>query len=322
VTKKRVPSTPTPTRRRRSLLPIVAIATIVLPIIALGVVFFRWSSSIQNDLNFIRNAIAAANEPDSLEDLVASYSAVPDSENAARLYLEAFKEFGKIDITKERINTLVEVTDGLDHNAEYPPDHIRDLRSMIADAEPGLELLEQATQRPKSHYSIDLMLGTQTDLPHLKELDFAAQYLYQASELALLHGDTAAALRWQAALIPMGSSLVDEPTLLSQLVAIEIDGIALDALERLLNKARLDDAQLQRLDALYAAAIRPHTLRKIMIAERCMSVGEVRDFVDEMLEAGEDTDNKKYESPGFPFSLFQSTSSLEYIAPLNRLFRS
>jgi hypothetical protein len=59
-----------------------------------------------------------------------------------------------------------------------------------------------------------------------------------------------------------------------------------------------------------------------MIAERCMSVGEVRDFVDEMLEAGEDTDNKKYESPGFPFSLFQSTSSLEYIAPLNRLFRS
>jgi hypothetical protein len=188
-------------------------------------------------LNFIRNAIAAANEPDSLEDLVASYSAVPDSENAARLYLEAFKEFGKIDITKERINTLVEVTDGLDHNAEYPPDHIRDLRSMIADAEPGLELLEQATQRPKSHYSIDLMLGTQTDLPHLKELDFAAQYLYQASELALLHGDTAAALRWQAALIPMGSSLVDEPTLLSQLVAIEIDGIALDALERLLNKA-------------------------------------------------------------------------------------
>jgi len=122
-----------------------------------------------------------------------------------------------------------------------------------------------------SRYPSDLRKGFAVELPHLSQLREMGRQLALDSLHWTLANDPRKAEESVGAMIPLANSLSEEPLLISQLVRIAILGIAYGTSEDIMNRSVPADADLSRLDQVFAGAVPP--VQERMMLDRAM-IGE------------------------------------------------
>jgi hypothetical protein len=195
-------------------------------------------------------AICKRGYPASLAELDGWYKPVPESENAALRYMEAFALPAFIEKPGETFMT-----------SSWPPrgrtlterDH-RELMDLVADDQTALQLLHAAQAFNRSRYPIDLKQGALTLLPHLSKLKRAVSLLAAEAVLAAADGNTEGATKAVLAAGHAADSVAEEPILISQLLRMACWGIIESRLERVLNLTTLPGKELALLQKMFSEA--------------------------------------------------------------------
>jgi hypothetical protein len=171
---------------------------------------------------------------------------VPDRDNAAPVYQEAFAALTPPDKVpppwRDKVATWLATQD----SAFDPAD--KDLADFLATQERGLALLRRAAAMPGCSFERDYSRGIELRLPELEQLRHGARWLALDARARAAHGDGAAALADVAALIGIARHL-NEPILISSLVAAAIEEMGVRALEEVLAHTTPPPGPLAELSA-------------------------------------------------------------------------
>ena len=151
----------------------------------------------------------------------------PDVPEAASY--EAFNKFGLT--TAERAKVVSEKRAGLE--------------AWLRDSAIPLQLLHQAAHYEHAWFDLDYSEGLQMKMPHLKQLRDGARLLSLEAWLAAEQGDARKALQATWTALRIRHATEDEPCLISQLVGIATDSIALSALQSIMPAIRPQEADLR-----------------------------------------------------------------------------
>ncbi len=230
------------------------------------------SFKVASELDRIREA----GFPVDYEGLNEWYKAVPDDENAALLYLAA------ADALEEEINRFPEEKYDLlpvfGHLAEedgeaYSDATLSAMQEFLEANAQALELLEKAGRLNESRYPIDLSLGPFAGMDHFSKLRQVTRLLALEAESAAEMGEAHRATRAICDAKAAARSLDKEPQMTSQLVRFALDGLAWGALQEVLTRLPLTDAQLGRLTQAFDGKQYSEILSRTMAGERAAEMG-------------------------------------------------
>ncbi len=292
------------TTRRRKTLPwqrkrrkILILAAIPLILVAS---FFIWRLRLMRQVEVRLDAVRAEGVPVTAEELEAWLPAIPEEENAERIYDEAFKAFSHrwrwamcLDlqsIDKSQIGLIEKGIDPVAREAKflellpdnthssghacaphdpYPADIQQAMAAFVADNEATLQFLHQAVGL--KHTQTRAFSGIRTFRIYDQLLEFEAILATEA-------GDTERAV--DALCVLMGPRH-------AQIVSLNIwthntwmscaIRAARDA-ERLVNRTDPSDEELRRLSEAFASTYSEDASRLALIAERCREVSFLRNL--------------------------------------------
>lgn len=250
------------------------------PLIGLAGLFVITKMTVVGILLILDNAVAARAPYLRLEaaSLMQAHlpASVPDAENAAPLYREAF---ARLDA-----DGAVQAADGplaRGPAADVTAEATRDLLRRHAAT---LDLLRAAADRDTCRFDRDWTRPSfDMILPEIQAMRNAARLLAIAAVSTAADGGAPAALRDVARISRMGHHAASEPVLISGLVGYAIDAVALDALARVLPSCTPDHA------AVLAAADpvgSPPTLVRSMFGEEAFGLATFGDLADARLGLG------------------------------------
>ena len=259
--------------RRRRRPGCVLIGVIVLLVLAGAFVGYRliMAGRVRAALQAIRDA----GYPATLEELDAWYE-WPEGENAADLYQQAFASYVEPNDELQELLPLVGTAE-LPPPGEPLPEEMKAAISQHLTANKEiLELLHEAATIEGCRYAIDL---TQAPLVlHLGPMETCARLLALEALLEADEGQTELAARSVGSSLALACSLAEQPTLISLLVRIALDGMAIDDLEWALSKAPLTDAGLAALARAVERAENPEGLTRALVGERCLGSSMIQMF--------------------------------------------
>ena len=211
------------------------------PLIALAGMFVLAKAVAVGTLLLIDNAVAAQAPYLRLEAAQLMQAnlppAVPDVQNAAPLYQQAFAAI-EADPTAQSQDTPLASPGTIDVSAPAVTD-------LLARHAATLDLLRRAADRDTCRFqrdwtrpSIDMLL------PELQSMRQAARLLVLAVRREAADGNAADALHDAARIGQIGRHAASEPILISSLVGLAIDSMALDALAQVLPTFRKSDLAL------------------------------------------------------------------------------
>ena len=214
------------------------------PIVGLAALFLLAKACAAGAILFVDNAVGAQSPYLRLEAAQLMQANLPpvvaDADNAAPLYLQAFRE---VDAESARNDESSPLQDPA--GADIRSQAVTDLLARHRDT---LDLLRRAADRDTCRFtrdwtrpSIDMVL------PELQSLRNAARLLAVAARREAADGDAAAALRDVVRIGRMGRHAEAEPILISSLVGIATDRMALATLADVLPQLR--KADLPALDS-------------------------------------------------------------------------
>lgn len=163
---------------------------------------------------------------------------VPASENAALLYVGAVTE-----MTQEEEDALPAIT--------RAPD-IAVLRPLVARHQEALNMLRQAAELQHCRFDVNWEAGWQALFPHLSKLRSSARVLAASAVVNARDGYVEGACEDIRAGLRISQHLQHEPTLISLLVRLATDGIALEALQYTLTVTQVPPAKCRELYDLLA----------------------------------------------------------------------
>jgi hypothetical protein len=191
-------------------------------------------------------------DPKTLEELNTWYAEPAAGQNAATFFEQGFDA---LQITNADRNS---VSLPLIGKATMPaitlpvPSGIKStLRSFLERNKTALDLFERGAQCSGSRYPLDLTKGFEVLLPHLPKVKQAAQLaemdaLFQADARQGANAGQAVGVTLAAA-----RTLDAEPLLVSQLVRVSCEGVAVDALEQTVNRVALPAESLTQLQSAF-----------------------------------------------------------------------
>ncbi|GMV93319.1 MAG: hypothetical protein AMXMBFR82_30970 [Candidatus Hydrogenedentota bacterium] len=258
-------------RRRRTLIAVcvVGIVLVVLGLAGAGV----WAALGRADRLYAQVAeleasIRERGQPVTLEELNAYYPAVPDEENAALVYEEAFRLLESIDPEGERTADLLEQLNGVSRVA--PSGLVEEVEAHLESCEAVFEVLARAAGYPESRYPVDFRRGVATELPHLKPLRTCVRLEALRGSYAVLDGRFDAFADSQRSVFALSRSLRYEPQIIAQLVRIAAHAIAAESLENALKRSELRDETLVELADLYGSTENIDAVVRTYAGERCI----------------------------------------------------
>lgn len=146
--------------------------------------------------------------------------------------------------------------------------------NLLAALAPGAETLKEiadvAAARPQCRFPIQYQKGFACQLPHLSSLLRAARVLQVRALAELNASQTAAAFNDIRLMLRLGNSFETEPLLISLLVRISFNNLALQPVWEGLADHRWNDAQLQQLQRDFTAINLMNHLAAAFHGERCM----------------------------------------------------
>lgn len=208
----------------------------VLAVLLLVSAFLTWRSG--RELAAALQELKDRGEP--LRSVDAAPAAVAESENAAPLLEKAFA-LQKSDQDEATIDAITEFEEGRETaNVALVEKHL------AANAE-SLTRTAEAVRRTKARFPVDYSQGFLTELPHLMKIKEAVSLLALRARVEARRGDGDAALETLGIALRVPRALDDEPFLISHLVRIACDGIAIDALVDVLSRSEPSAAACRNL---------------------------------------------------------------------------
>ena len=238
-------------------------------------------------------AIGKAGYPVTLAELNHWYTEVPDEENAAQIYARAFSGLSLSSTNSAELPVF--------GRGKLPPrtaplsdESKKAILDLLAMNRATLELLHEGAARWKCRYPIDMMPGVRTLLPHLLKLKKSSELLELDALMRAEAGDLLGATRAIEELWALAESLAQEPILISQLVRIASEEMALSSIERIMNRQRFSPDQLADLIQMLNVDRNDAALRRGWIGERCfglamlhMPSGRLASFMNDPAQGGE-----------------------------------
>jgi hypothetical protein len=262
----------------------LTILPVLLALIAGGIWYYLNLRNLQDLRDQVEAELATLRSegyPISFNELDAWYPTVPDEENAATIYLEAFEKYVELDENQADV-----VWRPVDLRGQpVPPDMKKAVEAWLAKNAECLDLLAQGSERKRSRYPVrfnaDLftMLYTPVDvnkgaigykhLGHLAAIKSCANLLSFQALLYAERRDEDGAVSALLDMFAIARSLDREPVLLSQLVRIAVMGIGLNTLERVLSRMPLSSANQRQLDDVMVRAFDPKPMQRGILGNLC-----------------------------------------------------
>ncbi|MEK7866773.1 MAG: hypothetical protein AAB434_08820 [Planctomycetota bacterium] len=195
--------------------------------------------------------------------------AIPDAENAAKLYAIAFPQIvapvgvedstltaferGKVDLEKESAGLAV-------------------LRAYVEKNRGALDRLHEAARLPGCRFDLKYADGFSMVMPHLAGIRQASKLMRFEARLHLAEGRQAEALRAIQDLYVLSDATRDEPILISMYVRAAMHGVAADALRRTLQEPLTDAEALASLAVALERGVGDNHLARALRGEQCFGV--------------------------------------------------
>ncbi|UCG34379.1 MAG: hypothetical protein JSU68_07015 [Phycisphaerales bacterium] len=228
---------------------------IVLAIL-LALVFLPWLFLSVTGRAAVRNRLAlmkAAGEPTSLAEYEARRPVIPDEENSALIILSLADELEQL--AKEhgfsRTLPVLGRADMPPWGEPWPREIFDAVEGLLAQQVELVAELDSIRDLPDGRFPLNLMPNPLAILlPYLSPLRTASK----VQSLGALHdaaiGKHNRSLDHCRTVLNMGASVRDDPVLISALVSIAIDALAVDTLERVLSFTTADAEQISALQRL------------------------------------------------------------------------
>ncbi|MHC4192607.1 MAG: hypothetical protein ACYS8I_00705 [Planctomycetota bacterium] len=260
----------TTTKRPRRRLKAYHIVLIICCVILACYLLFRHSlkSHVRTKLKDIR----AAGYPVTFAELDAWYS-IPDlEENAADVITNAFAYYTEWDYEKRKFLPIVG-DEKLPPRTEPLADETKSLIAVyLSDNQAALELLHKGARIEHCRYPVDLSRGFDFLLHPLANIKKGVIFLHLEAVLNVENREPELAVHSIESIFGISRSLTKEPLLISQLVNIACKALAVEALERAVNRTEFTDVQLARLSDMLADARNLSTLSRAFVGEQCFAI--------------------------------------------------
>jgi hypothetical protein len=209
-----------------------------------------WNLRNSND-DSQAEAIRKQGYPATLVELDNWYRKIPDNENAALIYTNAF---AKIALASNAFDQIREDSWIPKRGQPIAPEDKAELTAIFATNREVLQLLYSAAGLTNSRYPLDLGQGFNSLLPHLAPIKGAIAVLTSEAILHVSDGEIPQAIDAFVAARRLTDSISQEPVLISQLVHVAGWKIICKRLEWTLNAANLTPEQLELLQKMLADA--------------------------------------------------------------------
>jgi len=182
--------------------------------------------------------------------------------NAATVYAEAFDLVSKLRPEKRDPNLPVEGKADLpdDPRTPLPPEMLSAVREHVSERQHALDLIHAASGVTPCLFPVHWK-GPDTDLPHLARARAAARLIRLSVILHAEDGDPHAAVSSVLDGLALAKPLVEEPVLISSLVAIALDSITLASAQRLLARTDPTAEDLVTLQKQFEASAEALSIR-------------------------------------------------------------
>ena len=286
--------------RRKTARKVVFAGILVLglPFAAFVALFIYWKVTVARELTAYKAQARVEGFPVTIDELNAWYAAVPDNENAAFIYREAFILMEASEAQSDFYIPLFNAREIDNRVQAYPRDLVVQTRAYVDACAPILDKFEQASQLSRARYPVDYHEDGPEDPNRFACTDEAVRLLILSSELSILDGDTAQATDRYGQLMALLRATGGEPRFFVSLIRAMDFSNALYGIERALSSAEFSSEQLQALDAAWAGAYRPDGLMRGLAGERCWETAMVDAFC-----RGEEFARESQYSRYFPFWL-------------------
>ena len=259
------------------------LTTVVLVLLGVIVLYIVYRQSLSIAIQRRMDSIHRAGFPVSCVELDKWYPQPPAGENAADIFRKAYAHYEtwtnkQVQVSAVPTRTAKTMRDLLpiEGFAKLPPrteplpaDMQQLIAEYLSDNAEALRLLHQAASMKACRYPVDLSKGFSTLLPHLNSYRQAERLLYLEAIQHTEKQEPQQAAESVIVSLGVSRSLNQEPILISYLVHVACQGMALESLERVLNRMPLTDAQLARLAAAIEESEKQRGLTRAFVGERC-----------------------------------------------------
>ena len=241
---------------------LIVATLIIVPAIPWTYYNIKLGRELQQELGKLRAEGAPLTMPE------AAPRPVPDDQNAAVLYMKVFQV--SFDATQPAPPTGLnrfEVPSGYKSGDWASAEPMRPVLA-APDCQAALRTVREASLRPSSVFPIHWDQGPDAVFPHMAQFRQAARLCAAQAMLCAKDGNLPQALDWLGVCYRMANHAAQEPTLISQLVAIAIQAITNRATEAILSQA---DPTPQQATALLRDAGRldlARSFHQAMLGER------------------------------------------------------
>jgi len=260
-----------------ALLALLILAHLILNIVA--------GRRLEAELNRIR----AAGQPLTLAE--AAPPKVPDSQNAAPLYQQAFNGLRKPEADED----IAAAFPGLGTLKSRPT--LAEVEAVLARHRADFRLLEEASRRPACRFPVNWEAGLAATFPHYAGVRGATRFLTAKALVEAKRGRAAEALNDLAIEVRLVNHIGAEPTLIAQLVRIACTAIAFWYVPEILAAAPPSEAESRALYDLLSEVDTRGRFIPVIETERAFGIS----FFDEVRRAGPATLGRLYRPPGVEY---------------------
>lgn len=241
-----------------------------------------WNAIATARLEARLQAIRDAGDPVTMADLAKRHPDPPPGKNAAPVFQAAFERMEAREqenaAQEERLPLVGQAQlPGLDE--PLPPPMRGAIQAYLKGNHEVLALLHQAAALAECKFDLDFAQGPGMLMPHLSKLRGAARLLALEAIERTEAGQADEAAASLTACLRMGEAVRQEPVLISTLVRIACDAIAVAAAERWASGARPSPEALARVEAAFAAAGDRSIIEHAMVGERCFGIDIYQTYV-------------------------------------------
>jgi len=241
-----------------------------------------WDAVASAQLAVRIKAMRDAGDPTTMVELARTYPDPPEGRNAAAFYNAAFAKMDEAERNPEPLNDLLPIVGTAklpDPDLGLPPAMLKAIREYLGRNAEVLELLRKAAALDECKFQLDFTKGPGMLLPHLAKLRQAARLFALEALERTESGKPDAAADSLVACLRLGGAIRREPVLISTLVRIACDAIAVGQIERWAGAARPSPKALERLQHAAAAEADREVIEGAMLGERCFGMDIYQTYV-------------------------------------------
>ena len=242
----------------------IVVVILVLLLAGLAALRIRTGRRLSSRLDELR----AQGYPMSEADLNQHYAIPLDAENAADVYLQAFDLYVEAnEVERQGLPRVGKA--GLPDRGEATPVSMKALaQTFLAKNESALAGLQRAATIKHCQYPVKYSQDPQQLVPDLTAVRQAAFLLSLEAHWHLDNGDPSQAVKSVETALALAHSF-PASTIMNRLVQVSMPAVAIQTLERILNRTPLTERHLLSLSKAIHAFETDRGLRQTFIGERC-----------------------------------------------------